>query len=188
MGLKLDFTSLDQSAKANTEELDPKGFSFSLASSDGGKNKGKKEITEAEQTAIDANMANLKLKKSWETALGPLKQAPMQAFMLYMSGNSVQIYSIMVTVMLFMNSGNAILGTQLAFKRFETVGTDKKPANNSNLILPKIVYVLAQCVLMGLGVYKCSAMGLLPTSHSDWLSFLEAKSVAEYSSQGSWLQ
>ncbi|KAI9341968.1 hypothetical protein BDR26DRAFT_918150 [Obelidium mucronatum] len=178
-------------AFANTEQLDPKGFSFALASSDGSKSRGKeKEPTEEEQAAIDANMANLKLKKSWETALGPLKQVPMQAFMLYMSGNSVQIYSIMVTVMLFMNSGNAILATNQAFTRFETVSTDKKKkaAGNGNLILPKIVFVLAQCVLMGLGVYKCSAMGLLPTTHSDWLSFLEAKSVAEYSSHGTWVQ
>ncbi|ORY38853.1 DUF1077-domain-containing protein [Rhizoclosmatium globosum] len=149
----------------------------------------KKEPTAEEQAAIDANMANLKLKKSWETAIAPLKQVPMQGFMLYMSGNSVQIYSIMVTVMLFMNSFNAILGTNHAFKRFESTssGTDKKPPSNANLIFPKIVYILAQCVLFGLGVYKCSSMGLLPTSHSDWLSFLEVKRVVEYSS-GTYLQ
>ncbi|KAJ3076842.1 ER membrane protein complex subunit 4 [Podochytrium sp. JEL0797] len=183
MAIKLDFSPLDQSSQATAAALDPKGFSFA---SDFSKTKqSKKEPTEQEQAAIDANMANLKLKKSWETAIAPLKQVPMQGFMLYMSGNSVQIYSIMVTVMLFMNSSNAILNTQLAFKRFETVASDKKPASaNYNLVLPKIVYILAQCVLIGLGVYKCSAMGLLPTSHSDWLSFLEAKSVLEYSSGG----
>jgi ER membrane protein complex subunit 4 len=42
----------------------------------------------------------LKLKKAWEVALGPAKQLPMQAIMGYMSGNSLQIFSIMMVFML----------------------------------------------------------------------------------------
>lgn len=42
----------------------------------------------------------LKLKKAWEVALGPAKQIPMQAIMGYMSGNSLQIFSIMMVFML----------------------------------------------------------------------------------------
>jgi hypothetical protein len=41
-----------------------------------------------------------------------------------------------------------------------------------------------QLVLVALGMWKCHAMGLLPTSASDWLAFEEAKGldvlVAEY--------
>ncbi len=44
--------------------------------------------------------ATLKLKKAWEIALAPAKQLPMQAIMGYMSGNSLQIFSIMMVFML----------------------------------------------------------------------------------------
>jgi hypothetical protein len=43
----------------------------------------------------------LKIKKAWEIALGPAKQLPMQAIMGYMSGNSLQIFSIMMVFMLW---------------------------------------------------------------------------------------
>lgn len=33
----------------------------------------------------------MKLKKSWEIALAPGKQVPMQLIMSYMSGNSLQV-------------------------------------------------------------------------------------------------
>jgi ER membrane protein complex subunit 4 len=35
----------------------------------------------------------------------------------------------------------------------------------------KIVYVLMQCSLLGLGIYKINGMGLLPTTRSDWLAW-----------------
>ncbi|KAI8618102.1 hypothetical protein BC830DRAFT_1110275, partial [Chytriomyces sp. MP71] len=184
--------------KASADGLDPTGFA--LASSVSDKDSAKhsqanKPKTEDEQAVVDANLANLKMKKSWDTALGPLKQAPMQGFMLYMSGNSVQIYSIMVTVMLFQNALRGIFSTEQAFARFETTDTtadttssDKKASKSSqSLLLPKVVYVFAQLVLMGLGLYKCHSMGLLPTSHSDWLSFLEPKRVVEFSTHGSFI-
>ena len=46
-------------------------------------------------------MNTLKLKKAWEIALAPAKQLPMQAIMMYMSGNSLQIFSIMMVYMLW---------------------------------------------------------------------------------------
>ena len=46
-------------------------------------------------------MDTLKLKKCWEIALAPAKQLPMQAIMAYMSGSSLQIFSIMMVWMLY---------------------------------------------------------------------------------------
>ena len=40
-----------------------------------------------------------------------------------------------------------------------------------------MVYVLANLVVIGLAVYKCNAMGLLPTAQSDWLEFMAARKV-----------
>ncbi|SPQ22988.1 b27284f9-0714-4c07-898b-ca257c1f4914 [Thermothielavioides terrestris] len=39
-------------------------------------------------------MDTWKLKKAWEVALGPIKSLPMTAIMMYMSGNSLQIFSL----------------------------------------------------------------------------------------------
>lgn len=47
------------------------------------------------------DMDLLKLKKSWEIALAPAKQLPMQGIMAYMSGSSLQIFSIMMVYMLY---------------------------------------------------------------------------------------
>lgn len=41
-------------------------------------------------------------------AVSPAKSLPMNAFMLYMSGNSVQIFSIGILVMLLLNPLKAI--------------------------------------------------------------------------------
>ena len=103
-----------------------------------------------------------------------------------MSGNSVQIFSILITVMLFVNSIKAALSVNQTFERFES-GTRSTAsgfagllsAGSSPLFLPKLVFVGLQLANVGLGVWKCAGMGLLPTANSDWLAFLEPKTVTE---------
>lgn len=46
------------------------------------------------------------------------------------------------------------------------------------------VYLLANLVGIGLGVYKVNAMGLLPTSQSDWLEFMVAREVSDNVNSG----
>lgn len=101
-------------------------------------------------------MDTLKLKKAWEVALGPLKNLPMTAIMMYMSGNSLQIFSIMMVFMAFKNPIMGILQTQQAFERFES------ETNKSGLLQVKLAYVAAQLVALALGVWKVNGMGLLP--------------------------
>jgi hypothetical protein len=112
----------------------------------------------------------------------------MNAFMLYMSGSSVQIFSIMITVMLLWNSANAVLASPLAFEQFyaSDIDTSKRgliPTTKnlvaSNLVMPVAVYILMQLGNLALGVWKCGQMGLLPTTSSDWLAFMEAKQVRD---------
>ena len=102
------------------------------------------------------------------------KAIPMQMFMLWMSGNSVQIFSIMITAMLLFNGVKAISGVNAVFERFQAADGG---AAAPSLLVQKLAYILVQCALIGLGLWKCNGMGLLPTSHSDWLSFLPAKTV-----------
>jgi hypothetical protein len=105
----------------------------------------------------------LKLKKSWEVALAPAKALPMNAIMMYMSGNSLQIFSIMMVFMLFKNPMQALLQTNQVFARFET------PSTRSKMWMTKLVYVLMNLLALSLGVWKVNGMGLLP-----YVAFLSA--------------
>lgn len=80
----------------------------------------------------------------------------MNAIMMYMSGNSLQIFSIMMVFMLFKAPIQGLLSTNTVFAKFETDGTRTK------LRGVKAVYVLMQLLLLGLGVWKVNTMGLLP--------------------------
>ena len=101
-------------------------------------------------------MDTLKIKKAWEVAIAPAKQLPMNAIGMYMSGNSLQIFSIMMVFMLFKNPITAIVSIQSAFGRFETEGT------RDRLLGVKLVYILTNLLALGLGIWKVNGMGLLP--------------------------
>lgn len=101
-------------------------------------------------------MDTLKLKKAWEVALGPIKGLPMTGIMMYMSGNSLQIFSIMMVFMAFKNPIMGILATNQAFERFET------DTNKAQILQVKLAYVVFQLVALALGVWKVNGMGLLP--------------------------
>jgi hypothetical protein len=103
-----------------------------------------------------AETDTLKIKKAWEIAIAPVKQLPMTGFMMYMSGNGLQIFSIMMVIMAFKNPIMGLVATNSAFARFDSEGT------RSQLNGVKIVYVLMQFVALALGVWKVNAMGLLP--------------------------
>lgn len=47
----------------------------------------------------------------------------------------------------------------------------------TNKTIQRIVYAFGNLVGVGLAVYKCQVMGLLPTHASDWLAFVEPQKV-----------
>lgn len=117
-------------------------------------------------------MEALRSKRAWEVATAPAKSVPMQGFMLYMSGSGVQIFSMMVVSMLLTNPAKAIMTISSSFAPYTTPG---KP----NALLPQqVVFVICQLACMGLGIYKCWSMGLLPTASSDWLAWREPRVVS----------
>lgn len=124
------------------------------------------------------DISRLITKKSWDLALGPIKQVPMNLFISYMAGNSISIFPIMMVGMLLMRPIQAIWATKSTFKMMET----------SNAILQMIVFVFGNLVNMGLALYKCHSMGLLPTHASDWLAFVEPPLRLEYLAGGPLLQ
>lgn len=80
----------------------------------------------------------------------------MNAIMMYMSGNSLQIFSIMMVFMLFKGPIQGLIATNAQFLKFET------ESNRAKLWGCKGVYVLMQLALLGLGIWKVNTMGLLP--------------------------
>lgn len=84
---------------------------------------------------------------------------------MYMTGNSLQVFSIMMVFMLFKTPITAVLTISNAFSRFETEGTRDK------ILLAKVAYVLTNGLLLALGIWKVNQMGLLPTTRSDWLAW-----------------
>lgn len=80
----------------------------------------------------------------------------MTAIMMYMSGNSLQIFSIMMVAMAFKNPVMGLVATNQSFERFESEGTKSK------LLQVKAVYVAMQVLALALGVWKVNGMGLLP--------------------------
>ncbi|CAK7225155.1 hypothetical protein SBRCBS47491_005795 [Sporothrix bragantina] len=127
--------------------------------------------TKKQQTPEE--MDTLKVKKAWEVALGPIKNLPMTAIMMYMSGNSLQIFSIMMVFMAFKNPIMGILGTQQTFERFET------PGNRGQILQVKLAFVAMQILALALGVWKINGMGLLPTTRSDWLAWEAPRDTSE---------
>lgn len=121
---------------------------------------------------------SLLVKKSWDVALAPLKQVPMNLFIMYMAGNSISIIPIMMVSMLLIRPVKALMSIKSKFAVIE----------GSQAILQKLVYFIGNLACLALALYKCQSMGLLPTHSSDWLDFLENPKRIEYASGGFNLQ
>jgi hypothetical protein len=163
----LRLTNPSQAVVKSSTVPDPPGYTSPTVYSQSSKSRDKNAKTAVtatpSKTPTPEETDTLKVKKAWELALGPAKQLPMNAVGMYMTGNSLQIFSITMVFMLFKGPIQAVLGLQQAFERFET------PGNRDRLLLAKAVYVLTNCSLLALGIWKVNGMGLLPTTSSDWL-------------------
>ncbi|KAI9839159.1 MAG: hypothetical protein M1819_003152 [Sarea resinae] len=169
----LDLNSKTPAKPKCTSIPDPPGYSAALSSGSSNKRQQSKTQPAPPKGPTPEEMDTLKLKKSWELALGPAKQIPMNAIMMYMSGNSLQIFSIMMVYMLFKTPIQGLLNTNQAFARFES---DRL---KSQLLGVKAVYVLMQCLGLALAIWKVNGMGLLPTTTSDWLAWEVAREPLE---------
>ena len=119
--------------------------------------------------------ADLVYASAQNTALAPGKQLLMTAFMLWMSGNSLQIFSIMMLGMALWQPLQKMLNVQAEFARYEGSQVDVR--------LPKLLFMACNLLGIALALYKANSMGLLPTSSADWLS-TAVRPVVEFSGGG----
>ncbi|XP_029437624.1 ER membrane protein complex subunit 4 isoform X2 [Rhinatrema bivittatum] len=114
-------------------------------------------------------------KRCWDIALGPLKQIPMNLFIMYMAGNTISIFPIMMVCMMAWRPIQALMSMSATFKLLESSGQK---------FLQGLVYLIGNLLGLALAVYKCQSMGLLPTHASDWLAFIEPPERMEYTGGG----
>lgn len=134
---------------------DPPGFTSKALTTSTNKSSSKTVATPRKQPTPE-QMDTLKLKKAWEIALAPAKQLPMNAIGMYMSGNSLQIFSIMMVFMLFKGPILAVLNIQGTFQRLESDGIKQQ------MLLVKAAFVGCNFLALALGIWKVNGMGLLP--------------------------
>lgn len=125
-------------------------------------------LTQQQQLALQQK----KKAKAMTIASSPGKQILMNAFMMYMSGSNLNIFSISITSMAVLTPIKSILGMQHAFGALE--GVDLQQA--------KLVYVGLNLVWLVVGLYKMSSMRLLPTTSADWAGSVVWKEMMESSS------
>ncbi|KIY62683.1 DUF1077-domain-containing protein [Cylindrobasidium torrendii FP15055 ss-10] len=160
MSITLDYASLEAASKWRSLPPPP-GFSKSLIKAAANKNAAAGQAP----AAYDA----LKEKRAWDMAISPAKSLPMQAFMLYMSGSGVQIFSMGIVAMLLFSPFKNIAGINAAFAQFAPSGAP--PHSFATLLLQKLVYIACNILTLAVGLYKCRQMGLLPLGTGDWLAF-----------------
>jgi len=125
--------------------------------------------------AGDGSHADLVDKRSWDIALAPIKGLPMNVFIMYMAGNTISIFPIMMVGMMFFRPIQALMGIRATVRMLE---------KSKQYILQTFVYLLGNALALGLAVYKCNSMGLLPTHASDWLAFADPLRRMEYVAGG----
>jgi len=130
--------------------------------------------------------------------MDPAKQAAFLAFMLYMSGNTLQVpplhtchpprspqhstlqhfqvFSIMMLVSCITMPLAAIANVAKALPRDED--------GELSVLLPRATFVAIQAAQFGFAMYKLNSMGLLPTHASDWVSTLQAPAVVQHALGG----
>eukprot|EP01147_Barroeca_monosierra_P000760 gene760-4050_t len=116
-----------------------------------------------ERGSNSQNMKELKEKMAWQVATRPLQGILMNLFMLWMMGSSVNLFTFpMLGYMVY----SPIIAISSISSEFAKLSKDQ------SFILPKIVYALGQLAVIGLAAWKCSGLGLIPTTQGDWLEFL----------------
>ncbi|KAF8497210.1 DUF1077-domain-containing protein [Russula emetica] len=190
----LDYASLEPSNPKNKLPAPPGFADVSKGKASGtGTSKSSSSATStatatASADATDAVVLNsyedLKTRKAWDFAISPVKSLPMQAFMLYMSGGGVQIFSMGIVAMLLFSPFKNLSCMNEAFVPFAPGPPSSSPtAKKSIFTLPlqKLVYIICNILTLALGLWKCRSMGLLPTGTGDWLAFESRGSAPEIS-------
>lgn len=142
------------------------------------------EGSDAVTALTNANrMIILKNKRALEMAMRPGQNLIMTGLMLWMSGGGLHIFSIMIVGMALWTPIKGLMTTNSYFSSL-LVGETETSATKLDLTKPKLIYIAMNLAGLGVALYKCYGMGLLPLSSADWISLLEPKRNLEISGGG----
>ncbi|EIM90277.1 DUF1077-domain-containing protein [Stereum hirsutum FP-91666 SS1] len=161
MSVTLDYSSLEATKWRTLPK--PPGFTGTLTTT--------KSSSKAPDSSKAASYEALKSSRAWDFAISPAKSLPMQAFMLYMSGGGVQIFSMGIVFMLLLSPFKNVAAINTAFAQFAPGTAPSNAKSLTTLPLQKLVYIACNVLTLALGLWKCRSMGLLPTGTADWLAF-----------------
>lgn len=125
-------------------------------------------LSNAQQTALAAKQKS----QAMTMAMKPGQQILMNAFMLYMSGSALNIFSIGVLSSALLSPISNVLNLETQFAQFK----------NIDLQTPKLIFLAFNLAWLALGIYKMSTMRLLPTTSADWKHRIMWKQMLEQTS------
>ena len=158
MSKKTDKFPLSIIASESSSQLNPVGYT-------------ERQIVEKPKTEEEDRLMGV---RTWEVALGPIKQAPMNMFISWMAGGSIGLFPLMFVAMLLFRPFQSLFQVNKAFESLEGQYTP----------LHKLLYILGNFVNLAIALYKCHSMGILPTYASDWLAFETPQIQLEHSLGG----
>ena len=117
----------------------------------------------AHDAAIELQRSKLRVRRAFAYAQSSVSSVGMMGFMMWMSGSSVQVFSIMVVFGGVAQTTRAILGSKATFEAFRD-GDER-----ANVAPARMMFVLVQLAGLLLALRKLNTMGLLPSHASDWV-------------------
>lgn len=103
------------------------------------------------------NRQTILMRQAWAKAKSPGKQILMSGLMMWMSGSTMSIFTLMMMTMVMLNPLTALVGVQSAFKPYES------EENRTALWMPKLAFIGLNLICVGIGIWKLDKLGLLPT-------------------------
>lgn len=125
-------------------------------------------LSQTQQQALAAKQKS----RAMAIAQKPGQQILMNAFMMYMSGSSLNIFSISMVSTAILTPIASIFSLESTFSAFQNV----------DLQGPKILYLVLNAIWLCIGLYKMSTMRLLPTTSADFTWKLVNKQIMESTS------
>ena len=110
-------------------------------------------------------------KQAWNLAKSPMGSVAQTMFMFWMSGSSVSIFTIMITVQFLTSPLMAISNVNAVFTPFVH--------KDINLLLPKLAYIALNIGLFIMALWKLSVLGVIPVTPYDWISVVSTRTSQE---------
>jgi hypothetical protein len=177
--IDLNAKDIDSSSSSSSNTLPlPLGIKKVSALEKALQSRGRKTSTEVSVKEKQRAEMIVRRKQSMAMSLatGPGKSILMNAFMMYMSGSQLNMWSITIVSGAILSPLKSIMAIHKTFARFED------PGGKVDLNMPKLVYFILNMIWLGVGLFKMSKMRLLPTMSSDYAGTILWKEMDEITS------